>query len=276
MRCWQTVAGIRAHPRPVHLGEAPLDVGLHNVRSGKKAPSRVEKERDYGTHTERGHAGPCQHKLRLLGGRLGEVLVDNTGKETWVPIQIDKLTRTGKPGAYRWYHELTIACPTNDEHTPACLQNRCLGDHDGCTLGGHPYRLPLVQTQADTDADFRRSEYAASSPRTPRGTPGPSDAARPPSPTTPSVSSGTPGSASPPTAMTSRASSCSSGACWRTARADGTTSGSTHTTRPPPDQHHTNSTTQRVTTTPGHPETHPGVGPSAARPLPRQGQRQAY
>jgi len=28
MRCWQTVAGIRAHLRPVHLGEAPLDVGL--------------------------------------------------------------------------------------------------------------------------------------------------------------------------------------------------------------------------------------------------------
>jgi len=272
----------------VHIDELMREHGLvvaspvkakrnpDNVRSGKKAPSRVEKERDYGTHTERGHAGPCQHKLRLLGGRLGEVLVDNTGKETWVPIQIDKLTRTGKPGAYRWYHELTIACPTNDEHTPACLQNRCLGDHDGCTLGGHPYRLPLVQTQADTDADFRRSEYARQLPPDTQGyartfgrrPPAESDNAQREQRYT--------WKRIPATAMTSRASSCSSGACWRTARADGTTSGSTHTTRPPPDQHHTNSTTQRVTTTPGHPETHPGVGPSAARPLPRQGQRQAY
>lgn len=160
----------------VHIDELMREHGLvvaspvkakrnpDNVRSGKKAASRVEKERDYGTHAERGHAGPCHHKLRLLGGRLGEVILDNAGKETWVPIEINKLSRAGKPGAYRWYQELTIACPTNDEHTAECLAAKCLGDHDGCTLGSHPYRLPLVQTQADTDADFRRSEYARQLP----------------------------------------------------------------------------------------------------------------
>ncbi len=106
---------------------------------------------------------PLAGRIRTIRRRT-EVLVDSTGKETWVPIEINKLTRTGRPGAYRWYQELTIASPTNDQHTPDCLQNRCLGDHDGCTTGGHPYRLPLVQTQADTDADFRRSEYARQLP----------------------------------------------------------------------------------------------------------------
>ncbi len=173
---------------------------------------------------------------------------DNGGKETWVPIRIDRLTRTGQPGAHRWYQEPTIACPTNDEHTPACLLNRCLGDHDGCTPGGHPYRLPLVQTHADTDADFRRSEYARQFPPDTKGYARTYDRRPPGRPTTPSAGSDTPGSASPPTATTSRA-------CWRTARADGTTSGSTHTTRPPPDQDDPASTTaRRVTTTPDHPE----------------------
>ncbi len=247
-------AVIRPHRR-VHARPRP---GRRQPRQGQAQPrqrpvrQKGSRPRREGTRLRHLHRTRPRRTLPAQtaspGGRLGEVLIDNAGKETWVPIRIDKLTRTGKPGAHRWYQEPTIACPTNDEHTPACLLNRCLGDHDGCTPGGHPYRLPLVQTRPTPTP-------TSDGPSTPACSPG-HQGIRPdlrpqtprPSPTTPSAGSDTPGSASPPTATTSRA-------CWRTARADGTTSGSTHTTRPPPDQDDPASTTaRRVTTTPDHPE----------------------
>jgi len=138
------------------------------IRSGKVAASRIEKERHYATVKDRSQHGPCRHNLVMRGGRLGQVLIDNAGKETWVPLRINKLVRTGQPGAYRWYHELTIDCPTNDEHTTRCTDGDAggctLGQPGGCATGSHPYRLPLVQTKNDTDAEFLRSEYVRQLP----------------------------------------------------------------------------------------------------------------
>ena len=93
----------------------------------------------------------------------------------------------------------------------------------------------IVQTQADTDAEIRRSEYARRLPRDTQGYPRTYGRGPPPSPTTPSGNGDTRGSASRPMATTSRAWSCSSGVCWRTARAAGTTSVARRRTRQPPD-----------------------------------------
>lgn len=118
------------------------------VRSGKKAPSRIEKDRQYETVTFRTEHGPCRHDLHLLGGRLGETVVDGTGTKTWVPLPIDALERRGDIGAYRFYHRVRIECDLN---------------------GDHPYRLPLVQSQADTDAGLLRSEYLRQLPPDTKG-----------------------------------------------------------------------------------------------------------
>jgi len=164
----------------VHIDELMREHGLvvaspvkaksnpDGIRSGKVAASRIEKERHYATVKDRSPHGPCRHNLVMRGGRLGQVLIDSAGTETWVPLRIDKLVRTGQPGAYRWYHELTIDCSTNNEHTPRCADGHAggctLGQPGGCTSGSHPYRLPLVQTKDDTDAGFRRAEYARQLP----------------------------------------------------------------------------------------------------------------
>ena len=118
------------------------------IRSGKKHPTRIEKEHEYETVKFRTEHGPCQHNLHTLGGRLGEVITDGTGTRTWVALPIDSLERRGTKGAYRWYHTLRIECDLN---------------------GDHPYRLPLVQSQADTDAGFLRSEYLRQLPPDTKG-----------------------------------------------------------------------------------------------------------
>jgi len=118
------------------------------VRSGKKAPSRIEKDRQYETVAFRTEHGPCRHDLHLLGGRLGETVVDGTGTKTWVPLPIDALERRGDIGAYRFYHRVRIECDLN---------------------GDHPYRLPLVQSQADTDTGLLRSEYLRQLPPDTKG-----------------------------------------------------------------------------------------------------------
>lgn len=115
-------------------------------RAGHKSKTRVEKEHPYGTLEFRSDKGPCEHELHTRGGRLGQVVTDTASKRTWVPLRIDKLTRGGAPGSYRFYQELTIACPTND-------------DEDTGTLGSHTYRLPLVESDKDTASGFNRSEY---------------------------------------------------------------------------------------------------------------------
>ena len=118
------------------------------IRSGKKHPSRVEKDHEYETVKYRTDNGPCQHNLHTLGGRLGETVIDGTGTKTWVPLPIDALERRGTVGAYRWYHRVRIECDLN---------------------GDHPMRLPLVQSQADTDTGFLRSEYLRQLPPDTKG-----------------------------------------------------------------------------------------------------------
>jgi hypothetical protein len=73
-----------------------------------------------------------------------------------VPVPITRLTRGGNPGAYRFYQELAIPCPTND-------------DDEAGTKGSHPYRLPLVQTDEDTTKNFNRSEYVRQLPPDTKG-----------------------------------------------------------------------------------------------------------
>lgn len=154
--------------RGVHINAMMRELGLvvaspvqaasnpNNIQSGKKDASRVEKERHYDTLRQRSHNGPCQHVLMCRGGRLGEVVTDSTGRSTWVPVPVDKLTREGNPGAYRFYLELTIPCPVND-------------DDEAGTKGSHSYRLPLVQTDEDTAKGFNRSEYLRQLPPDTKG-----------------------------------------------------------------------------------------------------------
>lgn len=179
----------------------------------------------------------------------------------------------GGHGTYRWYQEMTIACPTNDEHTPECLQNKCLGDHDGCTLGSHPYRLPLVQTQADTDAGLRRAEYARQLPPDTNGY-ARTFGRRPPAESDNSQRESRytwkriPAYGDDQQSLIMLLGSLleNSKSRWHYQRLHATP-------RPPPDQRHTTSAPTPLARPPG---THPEAGRSAAWALSRPTRRQAY
>lgn len=107
-------------------------------RAGSQSKTRVEKERHYKTLRHRGKGGPCEHVLYARGGRVGEKVVDGTSGETFVPLVIDKLVRNSNVGSYRWYHETTVPCDTNGDHTE---------------------RVRLTADDDDASAGFLRSEY---------------------------------------------------------------------------------------------------------------------
>lgn len=134
----------------VHIDELMRDLGLvvvspvkaksnpDGVRSGHPSTTRVEKEAHVDTLRHRTDDGPCEHALYARGGRLGQRVVDSTGRATWQPLPIDALHRAEDKGGYRWYHTGTVPCDTN---------------------GDHPFRLPLVAGDDDQRKGFLRSEY---------------------------------------------------------------------------------------------------------------------
>lgn len=133
-----------------HIGPLMRELGLvvvspvkayrnpERVRSGRKSSTRVEKERRYDTYRCAGSHAPCEHELVCRGGRLGESVLDATGKRSWRPLVIDALERRANKNTYRWYQRVTIPCDTN---------------------GDHSYRVTLHETDEDKITQFNRGEY---------------------------------------------------------------------------------------------------------------------
>ena len=119
------------------------------VRSGTKDETRVEKEHHIDTVTRRTADGPCEHRLYARGGRLGQKIQIADRPDAWQPLPIDRIEHRPGKTSHRWYHLLTIPCDTN-------------GDH-------HGYRVPLVQSAADTSKGLLRSEYLRQVPPDTKG-----------------------------------------------------------------------------------------------------------
>lgn len=151
----------------VHIDELMCELGLVVVspdiaksnpdgqRAGRKSDTRVEKECKHETVRFCSEEGSCKHVPYMDGGRLCEMITDGSGHDHLVPVKIDKVTRVGSDGAYRRYHELTVACPTN---------NREHGDGPGPTAGARSPRPTSAAARCATPRGASLPTAPSSSP----------------------------------------------------------------------------------------------------------------